>query len=132
MALFTVAELSTLLGRTVDATTGALALDLATGLVEGELGSPVEATTSAVVLPVDPLTLTVPLPGLVVTEVTSVEVDGVVLTSDQWVWPAPQPYLQLLGVAPDWDDLTATVVYDHGLTTVPSMVKAVALSAAAV
>lgn len=128
MALFDLTDLAAYVQSDVDTATATVARDIATGLVVGYTNQAFEADTYTHVLPVA-ADLSVRLPQRPVTAVTTVTVDGDVLTvDDDYTWDAITPLVQLLVVPDVW---TATVVYDAGYATVPAVVKAVALAAAA-
>jgi hypothetical protein len=130
MALCTLAELEAFLQTDVDATAGALAIELATGVVVGYTGQNFEADTYTQALMIGSA-LEVKLPQRPVTAVTTVTVDGEDLVElDEYTWDGLSPYLTL-EESPPVDVWTATVEYDAGYAAVPGLVKAVVLAVAA-
>lgn len=128
MALFELAELATFLGVSEVFTDQAtLARELATGLIEDEIGV-VASTTSVVVLPIDDYGR-IDLPMTRITSISGVTVGGI---AAEYEWQRPYPRLRLTEWSwiPDTDWQTAEVTVVHGWTVIPDVVKAVALSVA--
>lgn len=116
--------------------TAKLARDLATGLVEAEVG-PVMSRQSVITIPIDVPSGIVELPIQgPITAVTSALVHGAY--SATFVWERPYPRIRLLSYTDgSWTSTygnpwpTVDVTLTHGYKTPPGQVKAVALSVAA-
>ncbi len=109
----------------------AQAVTLACGLVTGYTRQNIESTTYTHTVLISP-DMTIRLPQRPVTAVTSVTVDGTVLTSGtDYDWDGLSPSIALDGYTPDDDVFVATVVYTAGYATVPADVKAATLSVGA-
>lgn len=131
MALITGQDLATYLQITYSGSDAALsqAVTLAIGLVTGYTGQNIESATYTHTLPIGP-DRTIRLPQRPVTAVTSVTIDGTLLTSGtDYDWDGLSPQIALDGYTPADDDVfTASVVYVAGYASVPADVKAATLS----
>ncbi len=130
--LFALSELASYLQRDLDTASATLARDLATGLIEDYTG-PLTSGTSTITIPVD-CEGVIQLPVQAITAVSTVVMGG---ASVGFVWEKPYPRLRLTSWINPSNTLngtiwpTADVTLTHGWATVPAVVKAVALSAAA-
>jgi hypothetical protein len=126
--LFSLPELAAFLQRDLDTSSATLAREIATGLIEAEIGVVTEKT-STVTLSIS-CDGRIDLPSPVVTDVASVTVGGAAATFE---WQRPYPRLQLTSWSPTagttWQ--SADVTFTHGYPTVPTKLKAIALAVAA-
>ncbi len=133
MALISGTDLATYLQITYSAGDTALAqaVTLACGLVTGYTGQGIESTTYTHTLLINS-DQTIRLPQRPVTAVTSVTIDGTVLTSGtDYDWDGLSYMIALDGYTPADDVFTASVVYVAGYASVPADVKAATLSVGA-
>lgn len=114
------ADLST---RGVDVSNAALVaemLEVASAIVRGAAASPILETTSTVTLTGWGESL-LRLPGLPVTEVATVEVDGVATTD--WTLTDSSALWSLCGWGRGVEPVTVEVTMTHGLTAVPAEIR---------
>lgn len=133
MALISGTDLATYLQITYSSGDTALAqaVTLACGLVTGYTGQGIESTTYTHTLLINS-DQTIRLPQRPVTAVTSVTIDGTVLTSGtDYDWDGLSYMIALDGYTPADDVFTASVVYVAGYASVPADVKAATLSVGA-
>lgn len=133
MALITGQDLATYLSQTYDSGDASLAqaVTLSCGLVTAYTGQLIESATYTHTLLIG-TDRTIRLPQRPVTAVTSVTIDGTLLTADtDWDWDGVSPSIALDGYTLDAEEWTAVVVYTAGYASVPADVKAATLSVAA-
>jgi hypothetical protein len=122
-------ELASHLQQDLDLATATLALDLATGIVQGAIGATItQATITAVLHVTDPCNPWLRLPQAPATLVTAVTVGGAAVTdyivtpAELWRaigWATTQTY--------DGEPVPVTVAYTGGFAVIPADVKAATL-----
>ena len=129
--LFELSELASFVQSDLDQATATLARDLATGVVQDAIGQQIfrsQTTDRLPRHPIDPSVLVLPQKPLDTAQtITCVGVEsGVTVTGNQYVIHGQRLVLKS-GV---WDE-QVDVTYTHGFSTIPKVIKSVALACAA-